>query len=111
MSTEHQQYSIANQSQIIRNYAQAHSMSVVRTYSDEGKSGLTLHRRDGLRRLLEDVETKNTDFSAILVYDDGAGFRMWMKAPTMSTAAARQRLTCIIVQNCFRMTAASPLGF
>jgi hypothetical protein len=31
MSTEHQQYSIANQSSVIRNYAQAYSMDVVGT--------------------------------------------------------------------------------
>jgi DNA invertase Pin-like site-specific DNA recombinase len=69
MSTEHQQYSTVNQSEVIRSYARGHSMEVVRTYSDEGKSGLTLHRREGLRSLLEDVESRKVDFSAVLVYD------------------------------------------
>jgi DNA invertase Pin-like site-specific DNA recombinase len=45
MSTEHQQYSIANQSDVILKYAEDHNMQIVRTYSDAGKSGLTLQRR------------------------------------------------------------------
>ena len=69
MSTEHQQYSIANQSDVIRQYAQDHKMQIVRTYNDAGKSGLTLQRRNGLRELLADVETGSADYSVILVYD------------------------------------------
>jgi DNA invertase Pin-like site-specific DNA recombinase len=68
-STEHQQYSIENQSLAIESYATAHNMQVVQTYSDEGKSGLTLRSRKGLRKLLEDVENGGTRFSIILVYD------------------------------------------
>jgi Resolvase, N terminal domain len=48
MSTEHQQYSIANQSDVIRQYAQDHKMRIVRTYDDAGKSGLTRRKRGGL---------------------------------------------------------------
>ena len=44
-------------------------MQVVRTYDDAGKSGLTLQRRGGLRKLLFDVETGIADYSVILVYD------------------------------------------
>ena len=69
MSTEHQQYSIANQSDVIRQYAQDHKMQIVRTYNDAGKSGLTLQRRNGLRELLTDVEAASADYSVILVYD------------------------------------------
>lgn len=69
MSTEHQQYSIDNQSQVISAYAKSHQMEVVRTYADSGKSGLTLRHRDGLRQLLEDTESGTADFSVILVYD------------------------------------------
>ena len=69
MSTEHQQYSIDNQSQVISGYAKSHQMEVVRTYADSGKSGLTLRHRDGLRQLLEDAESGAADFSVILVYD------------------------------------------
>ena len=51
MSTEHQQYSIDNQSAAIHQYALDHRMEIVRTYTDAGKSGLTLANRPGLRQL------------------------------------------------------------
>ena len=35
MSTEHQKYSIANQSDEIRSYAAKHGMTIVRTYADQ----------------------------------------------------------------------------
>lgn len=44
-------------------------MEIVRTYSDSGKSGLKIEGRDALRRLIDDVESGNADFDAILVYD------------------------------------------
>ena len=69
MSTEHQQYSTENQSDAIRRYAEAHGMDIVRTYSDAGKSGLSLAGREGLRELLSDVESGLAGFGAILVYD------------------------------------------
>jgi DNA invertase Pin-like site-specific DNA recombinase len=50
-------------------YAQAHNMEIVRTYSDHGKSGLSLTGRTGLRQLLQDVEQGDIDFTAVLVYD------------------------------------------
>ena len=69
MSTEHQKYSTENQADAIRLYAAARSIDVVRTYADEGKSGLSIDGRDALKRLLEDVESKHVDFDIILVYD------------------------------------------
>ncbi len=69
MSTEHQQYSTENQAEVIRCYAEAHDMEIARTYSDDAKSGLLLKNRAGLRALLNDVKTGDTDFEAILVYD------------------------------------------
>ena len=69
MSTDHQRYSIQNQSDAIAQYAAAHGLTVVRTYSDEGKSGLSLDRRDALKQLLDDVQNGRADFSTILVYD------------------------------------------
>lgn len=69
MSTEHQQYSIANQADVIRSYAAEHNMQIVRTYSDAGKSGLTMQRRSALRSLIADVEKRSTDYSVVLVYD------------------------------------------
>ena len=69
MSTEHQQYSTDNQADVIRHYAAAHDMEIVHTYADEGKSGLRIEGRDGLRRLLDDVGSGRADFEVILVYD------------------------------------------
>jgi DNA invertase Pin-like site-specific DNA recombinase len=42
MSTEHQQYSAENQMDAIRRYAEAREMRIVRTYSDEARSGLNI---------------------------------------------------------------------
>ena len=42
MSTEHQQYSTANQEDVIREYAATRGFEIVRTYADEGKSGFHL---------------------------------------------------------------------
>lgn len=69
MSTEHQQYSTENQAHAIRQYAERHGLEIVRTYADEGRSGLRIEGRDGLQRLLADVESGAVDFSTILVYD------------------------------------------
>lgn len=44
-------------------------MQVVRSYEDSGKSGLTLRKRGGVLRLLDDVESGNADYTVILVYD------------------------------------------
>ncbi len=69
MSTEHQQYSIENQSAAIQRYAEGRSFQIVRTYSDAAKSGLVLKRRAGLRQLLQDVTSGSAGYRAILVYD------------------------------------------
>jgi DNA invertase Pin-like site-specific DNA recombinase len=69
MSTEHQKYSTENQSEAIARYASQRNISIIRTYADEGKSGLKLDGRDGLRRLIDDVENGRADFTQILVYD------------------------------------------
>lgn len=53
----------------IRQYAERHGLEIVRTYADEGRSGLRIEGRDGRQRLLADVESGAADFSTILVYD------------------------------------------
>ena len=58
MSTEHQQYSPENQIEIIRQYAAAHIMEIVQSYSDHGRSGLNIAGREGLNQLMTDVEAK-----------------------------------------------------
>ena len=69
MSTEHQKYSTENQRDLIQEYADAHGMSIVRTYADDGKSGLSIDGRNALKMLIEDVESRRADFDVILVYD------------------------------------------
>ncbi len=69
MSTEHQQYSTANQEDAIREYALRRGYEIVRTYADAGKSGLNVAGREQLRRLIDDVQHGRADFQAILVYD------------------------------------------
>lgn len=69
MSTEHQQYSTENQADAIRRYAAAHAIDIVRTYADEGKSGLRIEGRNGLKLLLDDIVAGRADFETVLVYD------------------------------------------
>lgn len=69
MSTNYQRYSIENQAAVIAAYAQAHDIAIVRTYRDEGESGLRIKNRLALIRLLDDVQSGHADFNHILVYD------------------------------------------
>ena len=69
MSTDHQQYSTANQSQAIHEYAARHGFQIDKTYEDSGKSGLNLDDRDALKQLIDDVQSGAAEFSTILVYD------------------------------------------
>jgi DNA invertase Pin-like site-specific DNA recombinase len=69
MSTEHQKYSTENQAEVIAQYAQSHGLEIVRTYADEGKSGLNLEGRVSLQQLISDATTGAADFSVVLVYD------------------------------------------
>jgi DNA invertase Pin-like site-specific DNA recombinase len=69
MSTEHQQYSTQNQADKILEYARSRGIEIVRTYADEGKSGLSIGGRNALQQLITDVQNKTADFKVILVYD------------------------------------------
>jgi DNA invertase Pin-like site-specific DNA recombinase len=69
MSTDLQESSIPLQQAAIRRYAAAHGYEVVATYSDEGKSGLQIKHRLGLRRLIQDTVSGQTPYRLILVYD------------------------------------------
>ena len=69
MSTEHQQYSTLNQNERIREYAEHRGIEIVKTYADEGKSGLTIGGRKSLQKLISDVESGLAQFTMILVYD------------------------------------------
>jgi DNA invertase Pin-like site-specific DNA recombinase len=69
MSTEHQQYSVENQHDMIQGYADARGIRIVRSFVDAGKSGLGIQGRDALQDLLQVVESGTADFTTILVYD------------------------------------------
>lgn len=58
-----------NQADKIREYADKRGIEIVRTYADDGKSGLSIGGRASLQKLIADVESGNTDFKLILVYD------------------------------------------
>ena len=69
MSTDHQQYSLHNQSEYIKNYAEKHNMEIAYTYDDAGKSGVSIVGRHSLQQLLSDVEQKKINIQAVLFYD------------------------------------------
>ena len=69
MSTDHQQYSTENQADAIREYAKKRGFRVVKTYADEGKSGLRIEGRCSLQQMINDAKSGNAGFQAILVYD------------------------------------------
>ena len=90
MSTEHQKYSTRNQSVTNHAYAKLRGIEIVRTYADEGKSGLTASGRHGLRQLMGDVQSGRADFDAIFVYD----VSRWGRFPDPDEAAAYYEYTC-----------------
>ncbi len=73
MSTDHQQYSLHNQSEYIKDYAEKNNMEIAYTYDDAGKSGVSIVGRHSLQQLLSDVEQKKIDIQAVLFYDVSRG--------------------------------------
>ena len=69
MSTEHQQYSTENQADVIRDYAARRGYTIVKTYADDGRSGLRIEGRHALRQMINDVQAGDQLYRAILVYD------------------------------------------
>jgi DNA invertase Pin-like site-specific DNA recombinase len=69
MSTDHQKYSTENQLDVIRKYATARGLKILRVFEDSGRSGLRLDGREALQNLMAEVQSGKADFSAILVYD------------------------------------------
>lgn len=88
MSTEHQRYSTENQGAAIQEYADAHGMQIVYTYSDAGKSGLNIRGRLGLQQLLFDVQKPDPGFQAVLVYD----VSRWGRFPDPDEAGEYERI-------------------
>jgi DNA invertase Pin-like site-specific DNA recombinase len=69
MSTDKQRYSIQNQAAVIAAYAHAHNLQIMKTYRDEGESGLGIKNRAGLQQLIADITRGDAAFSHVLVYD------------------------------------------
>jgi DNA invertase Pin-like site-specific DNA recombinase len=69
MSSENQRYSTENQQNAIAEYAQRHGYQIVASYTDAGRSGLSLKGRDALKQLLSDALASPRVFDAILVLD------------------------------------------
>lgn len=69
MSTEHQKYSPENQAAAIREYAEHNGYEIIQKYADEGKSGLNIAGRASLQQMLNDVQSGNVNYKAILVLD------------------------------------------
>ena len=88
MSTEHQQYSIDNQKAAIREYAIRNNFNIVKTFVDEGKSGLILRYRNGLQQLLRQIVEYSGAFCAVLVYD----VSRWGRFQDMDEAACYEFL-------------------
>lgn len=69
MSTDRQSVSIPQQIDTMRRFASEHQLQVVRTYLDEGITGLVLGKRLGLRQMLADILEGRADYSIVLVLD------------------------------------------
>jgi DNA invertase Pin-like site-specific DNA recombinase len=69
MSSDNQRYSLENQQNAIAEYARERGFSIVASYIDAGKSGLSLKGRDALKQLLSDALAAERAFDAILVLD------------------------------------------
>lgn len=91
MSTDHQKYSTENQSDAIKQYAEARGIEIVKTYADAGKSGLKIEGRDALQQLIEDVKSGIADFTLVLVYD----VSRWGRFQDADESAYYEYLCCV----------------
>lgn len=69
MSTDHQKYSTDNQMDAIRDHAAKNDLELVRTYADEGKSGMQAKGRDAFQTMIHAVVDGRADFDLIIAYD------------------------------------------
>ena len=69
MSSNPQQLSIPMQKHANAQFAAAGGYEIVETYTDPGRSGLTIDHRPGLQKLLADVVAGSCGFETVLVYD------------------------------------------
>ena len=69
MSTERQQYSLLNQTEVMDKFAERHGFSVIKSYEDHAITGVSFRKRLGLQMLIQDVVNGLASYKAILVYD------------------------------------------
>lgn len=58
---------MTKQAESISAYAKNHGIEIVVTYEDYGKDGLTTEGREGLQRLMQDINSGNSPFSILLM--------------------------------------------
>ncbi len=80
-------YSTENQTEAIARYAAQRSMTIVRTYADEGKSGLRVDGREALQRLISDVESGRAELEAISSSTSAVGDANLRNEPNGAVAA------------------------
>lgn len=61
-------YSLDAQKDKLRKYAEYQEMSIVREYSDEGKSGKSVEGRPQFKQMLSDIENDKDDVDYVLVF-------------------------------------------
>lgn len=69
MSTDAQELSPTVQKQALQEYAAATGLTIVASYEDQGKTGLTIKDRPEMRRLLADIALRECVYDHVLVYD------------------------------------------
>ena len=69
MSTDRQKYSISNQLEAIKTYAEAKNLDLIEVFSDYGQSGTQLKGRKEAIRLFEIIGANKAYFKHLLVYD------------------------------------------
>jgi DNA invertase Pin-like site-specific DNA recombinase len=68
-STELQTYSTSNQTRALQAFADQCGHEIIAGYEDDGRSGLTLAGRPGLRQLIQDALAPGRAFGVLLIYD------------------------------------------
>jgi len=68
-SARFQEVYLERQKRVIAEFANTHGFAIVRTYSDEARSGLVLNERSGMQQLLQDVLQEKAKYRVILVQD------------------------------------------
>ena len=109
MSTDYQKYSTENQLDVIRSYAAACGLHILRVFEDSGRSGLRLDGREALQNLMAEVQSSRGDFKAILDYDVSRWgvFRMPTRVPITNMSVRAPGSASIIVASNSRTTAVS----